>query len=85
MADSHDAKIDGAVAVINELLKLGALFYGPLGFAYPFIMKVVSGEAEKLKDGLAGGTIIPDGHGGFVPGSNSRYDAKTGQFVQKPR
>jgi hypothetical protein len=82
---NHDAKIDGVVAVINELVKLGGLFYAPLGMAYPFIMHIVSGEADKLKDGLADGTVVPDGHGGFVPGTNSRYDAKTGRFIQKPR
>lgn len=27
------------------------------------------------------GPIVPDGQGGWVPESNSRYDPKTGQFI----
>jgi hypothetical protein len=29
-------------------------------------------EASKLKIGIANGTIVPDGHGGLVPNTNSR-------------
>jgi len=27
------------------------------------------------------GKIVPDGQGGWVPESNSRYDPKTGEFI----
>ena len=27
------------------------------------------------------GAIVPDGHGGFVPASNSRFDPATGEFI----
>lgn len=78
---NHDAKIDSVVTVISELITLGGLFYPPLRFARPLIMAFIHSEAVKLKIGLSNGTIVPDGEGGFVPSTNSRYDPKTGQFL----
>lgn len=78
---SHDAKIDSVETVIGELVTLGGLFYPPLKWAKPLIMSFVHSEVVKLKTGLANGTIVPDGHGGFVPSSNSRFDPKTGEFL----
>jgi hypothetical protein len=78
---NHDSKIDGVVTLIDDLVALGGQFYPPLRLAKPIIMSFVNSEAIKLKTGLASGTIVPDGHGGFVPATNSRYDYKTGKFL----
>lgn len=69
------------VAVVDALIDLGGLFYGPLRFAAPLIKGEIWREANKLKSGLTSGTIVPDGHGGYVPVDNSKYDPKTGRFL----
>jgi hypothetical protein len=65
-------EIDAAVAVLSDLLKVGATFYPPLAVASPAISMFIAFEASKLKIGIANGTIVPDGHGGLVPNTNSR-------------
>jgi hypothetical protein len=62
----HAANIDMAVATILDLLKIGATFYPPLGVAAPAISMFINFEAHKLKSGLANGSVLPDGQGGFV-------------------
>ncbi len=79
--EQHAQNIDAAVAVILDLLTIGAKFYPPLAAAIPFLSMFIKYEAHKLKGGLADGTIVPDGHGGLVPITNSRYDPKTGRFL----
>jgi hypothetical protein len=62
----HAANIDMAVATILDLLKIGATFYPPLSIAAPAISMFINFEAHKLKTGLADGSVLPDGQGGFV-------------------
>jgi hypothetical protein len=65
-------EIDVAVAVLGDLLKAGSTFYPPLAVAAPAISMFVKFEANKLKTGIADGSIVPDGRGGLVPNTNSR-------------
>jgi hypothetical protein len=82
------AEIDRDVAILLDglkvILRAGAKVYPPLEMAVlaePIIAFVIKHQAAKLKAGLADGSIISDGHGGFVPATNSRYDPNTGFFV----
>lgn len=59
-------EIDHTAAVILDLIKIGADVYPPLAFAAPILSSYVRIEAAKLKSGVAAGTILPDGRGGFV-------------------
>ena len=77
----QSAEIDTGAEVLLGLLKLGGSFYPPLGAAYPILNYVVTREVANLKTGLANGTIVPDGQGGFVPATNSHYDPVTGRFL----
>jgi hypothetical protein len=73
--------IDRMVAVMTDLLKVGSVFYPPLAVAAPILTSFIHNEASKLHAGLANGTIVADGKGGFVPVTNSQYDPATGQFL----
>jgi hypothetical protein len=73
--------IDRMVAVMTDLLKVGSAFYPPLAVAAPILTSFIQNEASKLHVGLANGTIVPDGRGGFAPVTNSRFDPKTGEFL----
>jgi hypothetical protein len=73
--------IDRAVAVLQDIVKIGAAAYPPLQFAVPLLNAFVAHEGHKLKVGIATGAIVSDGKGGFVPASNSRYDPITGKFL----
>ncbi len=75
------AEIDMFVAVAIGGLKLGAELYPPFAVAVPLFVYIINREAAKLKSGLADGTVVPDGHGGFVPSSNSHFDPVTGRFL----
>jgi hypothetical protein len=81
----HDARIDAFVSLIDACLKFGGLFYLPVEVGRPLIMGVVQEESDKLKNGLASGDIVSDGHWGYVPGTNSTYDPKTGRFIKKQK
>lgn len=59
-------EIDQTAAVVIDLLKVGASFYPPLAIAAPILSSFVQHQAAQLKTGLAAGTILPDGKGGFV-------------------
>ncbi|PWT71912.1 MAG: hypothetical protein C5B60_10285 [Chloroflexi bacterium] len=76
-------KIDEVVSAIEFLAKLAsAVDPDPrVEIAIMGINAFVKFEAHKLKAGLADGSIVPDGHGGFVPATNSRYDPTTGRFL----
>jgi hypothetical protein len=81
-------EIDRDVAILLDGLKVifraGAKVYPPLEMAVlaePLIAFMIRHQAAKIKAGLADGSIIPDGRGGFVPATNSRYDPRTGFFV----
>lgn len=78
---TEDEKIDAAVNAIIDLLKLGAGLFPALAAAMPVIILFIRWEAHKLKTGISSGAIVPDGDGGFVPASNSRFDPKTGKFL----
>jgi hypothetical protein len=53
-------------ALMFDLLKVGAQFYPPLAIALPILQSLVIYEGAKIRAGLADGSIIPDGQGGFV-------------------
>ncbi len=59
-------QIDETAAVVIDLIKVGSSFYPPLAFAAPILSSFVQHQAAQLKSGLAAGTILPDGRGGFV-------------------
>ena len=69
------------VRVFEDALTLAAQFYPPLAIASPILNWIVAYEVGKLQAGIANGTIIPDGKGGYVPVTNSHYDPKTGEFL----
>lgn len=73
--------IEAAETVLIDLLKVGSAFYPPLAVATPIVTSVIQQQMAALKTGLANGTVVPDGQGGFVPVTNSRYDPKTGEFL----
>ena len=79
--EQYAENIDKGAAVILDLLKVGAKLYPPLAAAIPILSMFIRLQAHKIKVGLADGTIVPDGAGGLVPITNSRYDPKTGQFL----
>jgi hypothetical protein len=75
------AEIDMAEAAILDLLKVGAVFYPPLAPAIPLISGILKFQTTVIRNGLADGSIVPDGAGGLVPITNSHYDPKTGRFL----
>jgi hypothetical protein len=75
-------EIDTAGAALIDLLLIGARLYPPLEPAIPTLCKIIVYETHALKLGIANGSIIPDGCGGFIPAhSQSYYDPKTGEFT----
>lgn len=76
-----DENIDRIVAILQDGLKLAVYFYPPMAFASPLISAWIAHEGHRIKTGIADGTIVPDGAGGFVPSTNSKYDPKTGAFL----
>ena len=58
--------IDRVEAIILNLVTIGAEFYPPMAIAIPILQSLVKYESAKIKAGLADGTIIADGRGGFV-------------------
>lgn len=80
-APNHGATIDEVTTFILGSLDIVGAAYPPVVAAMPFIKFFVKHEAMKLKTGIATGTIVPDGQGGFVPSTNSHYNPKTGEFI----
>jgi hypothetical protein len=76
------AEIDEGVALASALIDDAALPYPRLATLKPLIMFIVNREAAYLKSGLANGSIVPDGAGGFVPSTNSHYNPRTGEFLE---
>lgn len=58
--------IDRVEAILLDLVTIGAEFYPPMAIAVPLLQAIVKYEGMKIKAGLANGTIIADGSGGFV-------------------
>jgi hypothetical protein len=77
----HNAVIDEVANFILGSLDIIGTAYPPVGQALPILKFFIRREATKLKTGIADGSIVPDGHGGFVPSTNSHYDPKTGEFI----
>ena len=73
--------IDIGLAAILGFLAFISIFSPKLKAAMPFIRMFLTYQAHKLQGGLADGTLVPDGRGGIVPITNSRYDPKTGRFL----
>jgi hypothetical protein len=71
-------------SVEGVLMAVGA-FYPPalaLAAAAPMVQKLAALGLRAIESGLMDGSIIPDGKGGFVPSTNSRYDPATGEFLK---
>ena len=58
--------VDRMEAVMIDLLKVGATFYPPLALATPILTAIIKDYGVKLRVGLADGTVVSDGQGGFV-------------------
>lgn len=71
-AKEHAREIDIGLDVLLVALKVGTWLDPALAPAAPFISMILTHEANKLKSGLADGSIVPDGRGGLVPDTNSR-------------
>lgn len=78
---TQDEEIDAGVDALIGVLKFASLFSAKLRLSLPVISIWLRYQAHKLKTGIASGAIVPDGAGGFVPASNSRFDPKTGKFI----
>lgn len=65
-------EIDIGVTVLIDFLRFFAKLNPELKLALPFIELAIKWEAGKLKTGIADGSIVSDGAGGFVPKTNSR-------------
>ena len=69
-----EAAIEKIVAFISD-------FYPPLKMFAPLIDAFLRQQVAIIKAGVADGSIIADGQGGFVRADNSRFDPKTGKFL----
>lgn len=76
-----NTEIDDAVVAVGSILKVVGDFYAPLAISTPVLMALLAVGAYELKAGIAAGTIVPDGKGGYVPSSNSHYNPITGAFI----
>lgn len=77
LADLASGKYDAQVARIRKYLKM-------VSSAVPMLVgaDAAFGLLLKLNQLTApGGPVVPDGAGGAVPESNSRYDPRTGRFI----
>ena len=80
-APNHDAAIDGVTDFISKSIDIVSSAYPAASVALAIMKFFIKREAANLKEGIATGTIVPDGQGGFVPSTNSHYDPKTGKFI----
>jgi hypothetical protein len=74
-------EVDAGITALSGVLTFAGKFYPPLALAAPAVVALLRLEAAALRIGVGNGSIVPDGRGGFVPASNSHYDAKTGNFI----
>ena len=81
LTPEQSSTIDEVVLILSDALKVAAVVYPPIAPAIPILNAVIALESGRLKSGLSDGSVVPDGRGGFVPSSNSRYDPKTGEFL----
>ena len=58
--------IDRTEAIMIDLLKVGGTFYPPLAMAVPILTAAIKHYGAYLRAGLADGSIISDGRGGYV-------------------
>jgi hypothetical protein len=77
----YDQTIDEVSTILQDTIGIVTSVYPAFAIAAPFLKGFIKTEAHKLKNGLADGTMVPDGEGGFVPNTNSKYDPKTGKFI----
>lgn len=76
-------QIDALVKGIFDVL---AAIYPPIGalkfLIIPLLRAAISSAATSIAKGIADGTIVPDGRGGFIPAhGQSKYDPATGEFT----
>ena len=77
LTELASGKYDKEVALTEELL-------AAIGAALPPFGAVEKGLEIFLwinRVTAPAGPIVPDGHGGWVPQTNSRYDPRTGRFL----
>jgi len=85
MNTEHDGQITQTVSKIAEALDLAAGVWPALAPVFRTIRAFVLLEGQNLIAGLHDGSIVPDGQGGFVPVTNSRFDPKTGKFLKRTK
>ena len=68
-AGKYDAQVSDLAAVLAML--------GPLGLS----ARAALLDLVLLNKYTAPQHVVPDGRGGMVPDTNSRYDSKTGEFL----
>lgn len=78
--------LDRVENILLDLTRAGVRFAPPpynimLGMALPFLESYVRHQISVVRTGVADGSIISDGRGGWIPASNSRYDPETGRFL----
>ncbi len=69
-------KYDKDIAAIDQALSMASNFIPQAEIA----KEILDGLVE-LNKATAPDAVVPDGHGGFVPSTNSKYDPKTGEFL----
>ncbi len=76
-----DEEVEAVLSTARIALNVASSFYPPIKGIAPFLLYLLQRELRKVQQGVASGELVPDGKGGFVPSTNSRYDPKTGEFL----
>jgi hypothetical protein len=58
--------VDRLEAVLIDALTVGGTLYPPLALAQPLLTSAIKHYGSYLRAGIANGTIVSDGQGGFV-------------------
>jgi hypothetical protein len=69
-------KYDGAISSIDSLLTTFSAILPQAALARELLDGLVA-----LNKATAPMDVVTDGHGGFVPATNSRFDRATGRFL----
>lgn len=69
------------LALFDAVVNAEAIANPKLAILAPIIKWFVSDQLHKLEAGVANGSIVPDGKGGYVPSTNSHYVKSTGEFI----
>lgn len=74
----------GAEEVATIANDVGVPYAGIAELLIPVVYNAANMGVSSVTADVASGKIVPDGRGGYVPTSNSKYDPKTGQFLDGP-